>query len=294
MEDHFKYCAALVREADRDRYLATLFAPADERGALFALYAFNAEISRVRTLAREPMPAEIRLQWWHEVILGERAGEAAANPVAAALLATLSRHGLPAEELIGLIEARRFDVYDDPIVSLAELQSYAAKSAATIFELAAHILTGGLTSGIKGVAAEAGHAQTIADMLALLPQHAARHQLYVPLDLLRHYRAEADDVFAMRATPEVRAVLAELRLRGRRHLTQVALSELAEKAKPAFLSLAPLWQWLLDMERPDYDPFRPLQAALWRRQWRIWRAAKSRGLTGLMRRHRKREIDSGQ
>ncbi|MGB6997453.1 MAG: squalene/phytoene synthase family protein, partial [Pseudolabrys sp.] len=47
MEDHFKYCAALVREADRDRYLATLFAPADERGALFAIYAFNAEISRV-------------------------------------------------------------------------------------------------------------------------------------------------------------------------------------------------------------------------------------------------------
>ena len=100
MDDQFEYCAALVREADRDRYLAALFAPADERGALFALYAFNAEISRVRALAHEPMPAEIRLQWWHEVILGERTGEAAANPVAAALLATLSRHGLPAEELI--------------------------------------------------------------------------------------------------------------------------------------------------------------------------------------------------
>jgi len=276
MEDHFEYCAALVREADRDRYLATLFAPADERGALFAIYAFNAEISRVRALAREPMPAEIRLQWWHEVILGERTGEAAANPVAAALIATLSRHGLPSEELIGLIEARRFDVYDEPIVSLAELQSYAAKSTATIFELAARILTGGLTSEIKDLAAEAGQAQTIADMLALLPQHAARHQLYVPLDFLRRCHAEADDVFAMRATAEVRAVLAELRLRGRRHLSHVGAAgpELPTNAKPAFLSLAPLWQWLLDMERPGYDPFRPPQIALWRRQWRIWRAAK--------------------
>jgi phytoene synthase len=283
MEDHFQYCAALVREADRDRYLATLFAPADERGALFALYAFNAEISRVRALAREPMPAEIRLQWWHEVILGERAGEASANPVVAALLATLSRHSLPAEELIGLIEARRFDVYDEPIVSLAELQSYAEKSAARIFGLAAHILTGGQTSGINDVAAQAGQAQTIADMLALLPQHAARHQLYVPLDLLRHYHAEAEDIFAMRATPEVRAVLAELRLRGRRHLTHVGSAEIPKNAKPAFLSLAPLWQWLLDMERPGYDPFRPPETAPWRRQWRIWRAAKSGGLTGLAR-----------
>ena len=37
MADHSDYCAALVREADRDRYLATLFAPPDKRDALFAL-----------------------------------------------------------------------------------------------------------------------------------------------------------------------------------------------------------------------------------------------------------------
>jgi phytoene synthase len=283
MENHFEHCAALVREADRDRYLATLFAPADERGALFALYAFNAEISRVRALAREPMPAEIRLQWWNEVILGERAGEAAANPVAAALLATLSRHRLPAEDLIGLIEARRFDIYDEPMASVAELRTYAERSAAAIFDLAARILTGSPTSECRGIAAEAGHAQTIADMLALLPQHAARHQLYIPLDILRHDQAQADDIFALHATPELRAVLVELRFHARRHLTQVARSELPQQAKPAFLSLAPLWQWLLDMERPDYDPFRPPETAPWRRQWRIWRAAKSRGLTGLMR-----------
>ncbi len=42
--NNFEHCAALVREADRDRYLATLFAPAEHRDALFALYAFNVEI----------------------------------------------------------------------------------------------------------------------------------------------------------------------------------------------------------------------------------------------------------
>ncbi len=83
--NNFEHCAALVREADRDRYLATLFAPAAQRNALFALYAFNVEITRVRDLAREPMPGEIRLQWWREALTGEREGEAAAHPVAAAL-----------------------------------------------------------------------------------------------------------------------------------------------------------------------------------------------------------------
>ncbi|HET7912524.1 MAG TPA: squalene/phytoene synthase family protein, partial [Pseudolabrys sp.] len=51
MDKNDEYCAALVREADRDRHLATLFAPADRRGALFSLYAFDIEISRIRELA---------------------------------------------------------------------------------------------------------------------------------------------------------------------------------------------------------------------------------------------------
>ena len=65
--DSFDHCEALVRAADKDRYLATLFAPERCRRALFALYAFNVEVARIRELAREPMPGEIRLQWWRDV-----------------------------------------------------------------------------------------------------------------------------------------------------------------------------------------------------------------------------------
>jgi phytoene synthase len=272
MQDHFTHCAALVREADRDRYLAALFAPAEKRDALFALYAFDAEISRVRELAREPMPGEIRMQWWREVLLGKRTGEAAANPVAAALLETLSRYSLATERLTGLIEAHRFDIYDEPMPSLAELQSYAVKTAGAIFESAARIL--GAATDISG---EAAQAQTLANVLILLPRHSARRQLYVPLDVLRHYDARPDDIFAMHATIELRAALAELRLRARRHLAQIgtARTEIPAHAWPAFLSLAPLRLLLLAMERADYDPFRPPNVAPWRRQWQLWRAARN-------------------
>ena len=277
MVDDFKQCAALVREADRDRYLATLFAPATARDGLFALYAFNVEVSRVRALAREPMPGEIRLQWWHEVLGGQRAGEASINPIAAALLATIANHKLPVEKLIGLVEAHRFDVYNDVMTSFAELKSYASQTSATIFEFAAHILTGQWTPVIANLALEAGQAQTFVDILALLPQHAARRQLFIPLETLRHYGVEAEDIFAARTTRELRAALAEFRLRARLSLEQVGSTgpELPPKAQPAFLSLAPFWQWLLEMDRPGYDPFQPPKIALWRRQWRIWRAAKS-------------------
>ena len=80
MQDAFAHCETLVRAADKDRFLATLFAPAEHRRGLFALYAFNIEVSRVREVVREPLSGEIRLQWWSEVLGGEGRGEVAANP----------------------------------------------------------------------------------------------------------------------------------------------------------------------------------------------------------------------
>src|SRR5262249_9951086 len=100
MPDAFSYCENLVRAGDKDRWLASLFAPAERRTHLHALYAFNLEVARVRELAREPMAGEIRLQWWREVIAGTRPGEAAANPVAAALVETIARCGLPAQAFL--------------------------------------------------------------------------------------------------------------------------------------------------------------------------------------------------
>src|SRR5512142_1300169 len=123
--NNFEHCAALVRETDRDRYLATLFAPPDKRDALFALYAFNVEITRVRDVAREPMPGEIRLQWWREVLSGEREGEGAAHPVAAALMESLKRYAVAPDRLSAIVDAHTFDLYDDPLQTLDDLDNYA-------------------------------------------------------------------------------------------------------------------------------------------------------------------------
>src|SRR5712691_11586453 len=137
MLDAFSYCENLVRAGDKDRYLASLFAPADRRRHLHALYAFNLEIARVRELAREPMAGEVRLQWWREAIAGARPGEAGAHPVAAALLDAMVRHELPATTLLDLIEARAFDLYDDPMPTLAAFEGYGRRTSSGLIELCA-------------------------------------------------------------------------------------------------------------------------------------------------------------
>jgi phytoene synthase len=142
MDDNFRHCEQVVRAADKDRFLATLFAPAERRGPLFALHAFSVEVACVRHIVREPMAGEIRLQWWRDVLDGERREEAAASPVAAALLETIARFALPVAPLLRLIEARAFDLYDDPMPDVAALEAYLDATDAVPIALAAQILAG--------------------------------------------------------------------------------------------------------------------------------------------------------
>jgi phytoene/squalene synthetase len=46
-------CADQVRRQDRDRYLTALFAPAERREDLFALYAFNLEVAKTAEVVSE-------------------------------------------------------------------------------------------------------------------------------------------------------------------------------------------------------------------------------------------------
>jgi phytoene synthase len=275
MTDASDHCENLVREADKDRFLATLFAPAARRTALFALYAFNVEVSRVRDLAREPMPGEIRLQWWREVVEGARAEEARAHPVAAALIETVQRYRLPGRSLLDLIDAHAFDLYDDPMPTLLHAEAYAAKTSSAVFELAAKILAGP-ESGAGKLAHHAGIAYAFAHQLRLFPRHAALRQLFVPLDILQRHGAKPEEVFAGQATPELRAALAEMRLHIRGHLAaaQDLLGTAPAAALPAFLPLALVRPLLKPMERRGYDPFGENDLAQWRRQWILWRASR--------------------
>jgi phytoene synthase len=271
MPDALSYCADLVRTADHDRFLAALFAPADRRDALYALYAFNIEVARVREAAREPLPGEIRLQWWSEVLRGERSEEASANPVAAALLSALERYRLPAESLIAVVEAHRFDLYDEPMAAIADLETYAARTSAAVIALAARILG----AEAEPAAEAAGAAYAINGLLHAFPLHAARHQLYVPIELLERHRVQLHDIFAGQTSGELNAALAELRSLARRHLatTLDRVTALPRQALPAFLPVALVRPSLALLERGD--AFAPAELSPWRRQWLLWRAARN-------------------
>ncbi len=277
MPDAFDHCGQSVRDNDKDRFLATLFAPEKYRRALYALYAFNVELSRVRELAREPLPGEIRLQWWRDALLGPQMGEAASNPVAAALREVVVRFRLPPAVLADMIDARAFDLYNEPMPTVADLDDYAMRTSVALFRLAAQVLCDGKDGGAGEFVAHGGIAYATAGLLRALPVHAARGQLYLPADVMQRYGAQAADVLAGNATTELRAVLAELRLRARRRLdaARPLLAAVPEAVMPALLPFALTKPSLDRMERRSYRPFAAADWPQWRRQWVLWRAARA-------------------
>ena len=271
----FAHCAALVREHDRDRWLATLFAPSSGRDALNALYAFALEIGRVRDVAREPMPGEIRLQWWREVLDGKRDGEAAAHPVAAALVATIARHKLDAAGLTAFIDAHSFDLYDEPFKTLDDLDNYAALTEGLLTSFAAQIL-GHAGPAVEALARHAGIALTIERLVLALPKHAARRQLYIPLEVLDRHQVERETLFAGQDSDGLHAALAELRRHARRQLQAATLEarEAPAGIMAALLPVALIGPTFRRMDRRGYEPFAPETLSRLRRQWLIWRAAR--------------------
>ena len=230
----------------------------------------------MRDRVREPMAGEIRLQWWRDVLTGERVSEAAANPVAAALLDTIARCALPAEPLRDLVEAHGFDLYDDPMPTCAALDAYGRKTAAVVFGYAGRIC-GGVTRAVEEAAEHAGMAHAITDLLRRFARNASRRQVFVPAELLERHGTRVEEVTAGQASEGLRAALAALRTDARRHLVgfELLLPVLPAATMPAFLPLALVPGYLTRMERDDYDPFgTPVEVAQWRRQWALWRAAR--------------------
>ena len=277
MQDSYAYCETLVRTADKNRYLASLFAPVPARQHLCALYAFASEIARVRDVAHEPLPGEIRLQWWRDALAGEGRGEVSASPVAAALLDTIASCALPTARLIALIDAHSFDLYDDAMPSLADLDAYAEHTSGTLFTLAAQILRPAPdTDAITAAAAPAGIAYGIMQRLRRFPRDLVRRQLFVPLDLLAQHGVTREEVEARQNASGLRAALAHLRdhVRAAFGRFRTAAPDIPESCAPAFLVAALVPQLLARLDAAAADPFAAVEVPQWRRQWSLWRAAR--------------------
>jgi phytoene synthase len=273
--DDAAFCAELVRDHDFARYASTLFVPPPVRRALLALYAFDVEINRVRDSVTQPLPGEIRLQWWIDMLAGKAHGGVQGNPVAAELLGAISNCGLPVEPLSRLIKEHAFDLYNDPMPTMAALEGYLNDTSSTLFAQAARIVAP-QSGEIEYLARHAGLAQGISRVIANLSRDALRRHLFVPQEVLEMHGSSPEEVFARKETPELRAALDRLLGAAQLHLKTAftLLPDVPAEVRPVFLPLALVRHDLARMSRADTDPFKPQITSRLRILWTFWGASR--------------------
>ncbi|MBN8290477.1 squalene/phytoene synthase family protein [Rhodobacter sp. NTK016B] len=168
-------CAALVQKGDPDRFLAAMAAPVAARGPLFTLYAFNLEIARAPWVTKEPIIAQMRLQFWRDVL---EMGEHKAHEVAAPLQALL-RAGLDPAPLAEMIDAREAEIGTQaPFPDEAALLRFLDATSGALMVASVRAL-GGPDSAAARVA---GQAQGLANYLLAVPALEAAGQQALPQD----------------------------------------------------------------------------------------------------------------
>ncbi|MBO0733567.1 MAG: squalene/phytoene synthase family protein, partial [Methylocapsa sp.] len=252
----YAHCEEIIRRNDNDRWLASLFIPHDRRRHIHALYAFSFEVARIQEAVSQPLPGEIRLQWWRGAVEEENAQDAKANPVSAALLDTAARFELPKSLLLDLIDARTRDLYADRIESLRGLESYTQATCSNLFQLATKILAGEEADKEAADPRHAGIAYGITGLMRALPWQKPRGAPFVPAEILAKHGVALADLSEGRSSPALAAALGELRALARRHLDifRARLPGLPAMSKPAYLPLSLCEAYLQRMERRGHDP----------------------------------------
>jgi phytoene synthase len=259
-----------LRKADEDRYYATLFAPADTRQSLFALYAFHHEIARVAETAREPMMHAIRLQWWREAVEGAREGKPRQHQTVTALADLFAQHDLRPALFEAIIAAREDDAAHIAFDTLDALEKYADATAGNLIRLAAQVLG----EQQDELARETGIAQALAGILRAIPFHAARGKVYLPNDLLAAAGTSRDEILQTHSGKKLAPVIARIADAARTHLVKARTLPKPGKTLPAFLPVAPTPLYLNRVTAPDFDAFKTaVEIPLYRRQFAMLRAS---------------------
>lgn len=267
MSDNAGYVASFLRDADRDRYFATLLLKEPERTAIQSLYAFSADVASIRDRAREPAAGEIRLQWWVDALKGEGHGNVRQNPLAAALLDAISTYGLPAGPLLRLVAARRFDLYQDPMPDVASFEGYAGETVSVLYQLAAMILNGGTEVETGDAAGHLGVAHALTGHLRAFGFNASQGRIFLPMSIFGANGVTDGEILAGQKSEGLFAALGQINDLAVEHLTKAraAIGALPKPLRPAFAPVALLASQLRRIAS-SRTPFAPIaDLADWRK-----------------------------
>jgi phytoene synthase len=177
-----------------------------------------------------------------------------------------------------MIAARQFDLYDDPMPDLGALEGYIGETSSMLIQLAATILSKDQAPALADVSGLAGVAMGITGLLRSLPLTRARGQCFIPKATLERHGLSPAHVLAARNPEGLATVLAELRAHAAKRLAEARAKSgsITPETFPAYLPASLTGLYLARLEKLGSQSLdKVAEVAQWRRQWVLYRNARS-------------------
>jgi phytoene synthase len=249
----YEACRRMQRRHDPTYYWATRRLPAEVRPATHALYGYVRTADQIVDGPRRPAtPAARRAAldaWEGELVAGR-----SAHPVVGALLDAADRHGLALGELRAYMRSMRLDCAPVRIASWDELVAYMDGSAGSVGRIMAPLL--GVPHRHRGDLGRLGHAFQLANFIRDVAEDRRLDRIYLPAEDRARFGVAEADLARPRATPELRALLAEQVRRARRLFAAAgpAVAAAPGSVRPGIRFAIAVYERMLDrVEAIDFD-----------------------------------------
>lgn len=272
------YLADMVQKEDHDRFLTAVTVPEAARDAIMTLYAFNAEVAKVRESVSETMIGQMKLQWWRDLIAAiyENGTVPKGNPVVEALAEVIPAFQLSRVHFETLLDARARDMSDESPADVEALENYAEGTSASLTALVLEAL------GVRDTASQdagrhVGISWALTGMLRAVLFHARANRFLLPQDMLAAENLTPHDLQESRNAARIAAVVERIAVLARVHLEKARAlrSTIDRRALPALLPATLADGYLETLARQKFDVFNPRHAlqrpAVLKLMWNAWR-----------------------
>jgi 15-cis-phytoene synthase len=247
----------MQRRHDPTYYWATRRLPAEIRPATHALYGYVRTADEIVDGPYRPASTEARRAaldaWERELERGLAAGRSQ-HPVVGALVDAGLRHKLPLGELGSYMRSMRIDCAPVRIETWPELEAYMDGSAGSVGRIMAPLL--GVPAQHHAGFGRLGRAFQLTNFIRDVREDTALDRVYLPAEDRARFGVEEDDLGGERATPELRALLAEevRRARGMFAETEPAIAAAPGSVRSGIRFAVAVYLRVLDrVERIDFD-----------------------------------------
>ena len=271
-----QYCQDKAAKSGSSFYYSFRFLPPQQRQAIIALYAFCREVDDTVDEIADTDIARTKLAWWREEIQRTFHG-VATHPVGLALQSALQNFDLHEEYFMEIIDGMAMDLDQFSYPEFKHLALYCHRAASVVGLLSVEIFGYQDRKTLK-YAENLGMALQLTNIIRDVREDAERGRIYLPQDELQQFNVSADDLLALKSSPELIDLLKFQTARAKQYYQQ-ALQMLPESdryTQRTGLIMAAIYEATLDEIEKDNFQVMHHRVSLTplRKLWLAWRIAR--------------------